>query len=384
MEENIKSKTEDNNRRIIDLWRTYESVFFEFNQNIEPNFKKRFKQKDNELEIDYNQRIQNKIDEIFIDDLRIPTLLFDLPTKCEVLFIGLNPSFSTDNLITLLSKIRKVDNLKVHGKSKYINKISIDKGLSETGLTNYFSYNTDLSYDDLKRRITEFEKISHQDYPYFKKFKELAYSILKDNLKQEINEEELSEYWGHIDWFYFRETTAKKVDYYLKGMPCFFWKQIAITKTIIELLEPKLILVANASASKLFKNEYLIKKARIPKTIKKQELPELYDHVIANVERYGIAERRIDRKKCVVKLTYDEHESVWLNIVEINEFDPSIGSYRFQINNNDATERRVFFSGMINGQRALDLDSFMRLEWHLKNNQKINIKTNNSNKIPLL
>lgn len=44
-------------------------------------------------------------------------------------------------------------------------------------------------------------------------------------------------------------------------------------------------------------------------------------------------------------------------------FDPSIGTYRIEI---DGFKTPIIFSGMLSGQRALDLGSLERLKWQIK------------------
>jgi hypothetical protein len=135
------------------------------------------------------------------------------------------------------------------------------------------------------------------NYKYFKKF------------------DDVSEYcnypWTHIDLLYFKETQQSEVSNIL-NMPNgvgFIWDQLQISKKLIEMASPKLIVVNNTLA-----------------------------RTFLGKDKNG----NID---------------VWLNYEF--QFDEEIGTYLW---NNIP----VFFTSMLTGQRALDNGSYERLKWQLK------------------
>ena len=116
---------------------------------------------------------------------------------------------------------------------------------------------------------------------------------------------------AHHDLLFIRETDQKIVLKWKKKLeqcsPDFFSKQLDLSKTIIEESEPKLIVVLNAGARELFK--------------------ELFND--------------------------DCNPS----------FCDKLGANIYTINGNKTP---VLFSGMLSGQRALDLGSQESLKWHIK------------------
>lgn len=129
-------------------------------------------------------------------------------------------------------------------------------------------------------------------FPYFKKFPQIAnYCGLK---------------WSHIDLFFIRETNQKIVESRFYNYEDAFLKQnLEIAREIIQLAQPKVIVVSNAFASKVIRSVF---------------------------------ETR---------------------------FDSNIGTHRI-INNKALLNVPIFFTSMLTGQRALDNGSFERLKWHIK------------------
>ena len=129
-----------------------------------------------------------------------------------------------------------------------------------------------------------------------------------------VNNNEIERY-ECIDLFYERKTSQKKILAISKNnsveLSDFGEKQFEITKKVIEKINPKIIVVINALASKIFRNKY--------------------------------------------------------NITD-NDFDDEIGTYKKKIFNDQKTI--IFFSGMISGQYPLDNGSFNRLKWHIKHVKK--------------
>lgn len=130
------------------------------------------------------------------------------------------------------------------------------------------------------------------DHRYFQVSKDMA--------------DRLSVPYAHHDLFFVRCTDQRTVRDAIAKYPVFFRKQMDLTKKIIKEAKPKLIVVINADASKIFKTEF-----------------HLEGHIINT-----------------------ETGAYYLP----NEFD----------------NVPVLFSGMLTGQRALDLGSRERLEWQIK------------------
>jgi hypothetical protein len=111
---------------------------------------------------------------------------------------------------------------------------------------------------------------------------------------------------AHHDLLYVRETKQKNVTDWIRNKmyASLFSPQLAISKKIIELSNPKLIVVLNAGARELFK--------------------ELFGN---------------------------------------GSFDNKLGAFMYCINGKDTP---VLFSGMLSGQHALDLGSKKSLKWHIE------------------
>jgi hypothetical protein len=142
--------------------------------------------------------------------------------------------------------------------------------------------------------------------PYFNKIQDM------------VNNNEIEKY-ECIDLFYERKKTQSELLSISKNngdsveLSDFGEKQFEITKKVIEKINPKIIVVINALASKIFRNKY--------------------------------------------------------NITD-NDFDDEIGTYKKKIFNDQETI--IFFSGMLSGQHALDNGSFNRLKWHINQVKKSN------------
>lgn len=145
---------------------------------------------------------------------------------------------------------------------------------------------------------------------YFKPFKDILDTI-NLNESREIN-------WTHLDLLVFRETRqdfiTKQLFKNLNGR-IFLREQLAVSISLLEYYNPKVIVVSNALARRLIKKETGVK-----------ELDNL--------------------------------------------------GYTFEFNNDFGTDvisegilrgTPVFFTSMLSGQRALDTGSRQRLEWHITN-----------------
>lgn len=136
-------------------------------------------------------------------------------------------------------------------------------------------------------------KQSGEDHAYYKKFAKISSQVHLP--------------WSHLDMLFYQET-AQNSFYEIEeanGGKIFIAKQLAITKQILEKAKPKVIVVSNTLARKLFV------------------------------------------------------ENLNLNCV----FDNEIGTHRITEGKLKGTP--VFFTSMLTGQRALDNGSFERLQWHI-------------------
>lgn len=190
--------------------------------------------------------------------------------KGGLMFVGMNPSFSPKRISGVLR-----DNDCVN--------LSIDPEC-------YFNYpNEDFDICVSNQIDTAMEK----DYPFFKQHKKLA--------------NELENHWGHLDLFQYRKTSQKD---FLKivtennlVLNEFGIEQFELFRSALVKSEANLIIIANATASKIFKAE--------------MSLGELKDD----------------------------------------------GTYALKLKDKTVP---VFLSGMLTGGRALDVQSRERLFWHIK------------------
>jgi hypothetical protein len=159
------------------------------------------------------------------------------------------------------------------------------------------SDNLDNYYQDNHNEVNE------RMIPYFQKMKDLL-GVLS---------------WSHLDLVYIRETNQNKIVNLLKthSGKDFIYQNLMISKEIIEEIQPKIIVVANALARQFL----------------------------------GFK------------------ESGWMDFKF--EFDDEIGTYKV-VGNPKLENTTIFFSSMLSGQRALDVGSFERLKWHI--NKINNIK----------
>jgi hypothetical protein len=159
------------------------------------------------------------------------------PDNCEILFIGLNPSYSDTGWDTILTQyFKQVNN---HPSAELIDlHKSIGTPHFKKNLDKYFTYQNS---PNKISEITALDNTGVQKHPYFKKMHELA-----ANIKQSIK-------WLHLDLFFYRKTNQddlKKLIY----NNSFFEEQKELSKEIIIWLNPKLIIIANAYACDIFRN----------------------------------------------------------------------------------------------------------------------------------
>lgn len=149
-----------------------------------------------------------------------------------------------------------------------------------------------------------------KDIAYFEKFKDIAKYCNNAT-------------WSHLDLLFMRETNQKIIEemtYDEKGK-AFLQEQLEISFDIINRANPKIIIVSNSLASEFF-----------------------------------------GKKK---KTKHSSFNKIWAgyNLEFIEDFDSKIGTYQITI---DGKKTPIIFSGMLSGQRALDIGSLERLKWQVK------------------
>lgn len=147
-----------------------------------------------------------------------------------------------------------------------------------------------------------------KDITYFEKFKDVA---------SYCNNAE----WTHLDLFFMRETNQEVIEKLSYDNVDFLQAQLDISFEIIKKASPKIIVVSNSLASEFFGKR------------KQKHLPHF--------------------------------DKIWMgyDLDFKTDFDNELGTYKIKIGENDIP---IFFSGMLSGQRALDLGSLERLKWQIK------------------
>jgi len=230
-----------------------------------------------------NSKINQKIIDLWAkyfkptSDVKVP-MFYDTPKKGGILFIGMNPAYNQ----------REVD--------KLVKESSIFSMKEMKELYNYSSF---IKNKDKSQRVDfliDREEYWIEKYPFFKQMKKIA----SDN----------KTFFQHLDLFFFKETKQnellkKIIEKETKDYITFndFGKdQLKLFKEIINQHAPKLIVVANAKASQIFKQEF----------------------------------------------------------ADSLEWNEKRGYHLFKNNT------PIFFSGMLSGQRALDVHSRERFEWQIR------------------
>lgn len=158
------------------------------------------------------------------------------------------------------------------------------------------------------------EDENFKDIPYFEKMKEIA--------------EYCNTKWTHLDLFFIRETNQKLIENLSYTDSEFLNLQLQISFEIIEQAKPKLIIVSNALASEFFGKMKT-------KHIKYEKIWKGFDLFFEDNDRL--------KKK--------------------STFNSQIGTYEIELKNEMVP---IIFSGMLSGQRALDIGSLERLKWQAK------------------
>ena len=180
------------------------------------------------------------------------------------------------------------------------------------------------SYTNGKSETLFYGKKDVASISYFKPFN----YIIAELQKNRENATDLT--WSHLDMLVFRETQQSFIkDQLLQtedGIQ-FIYKQLMISRQILEYLKPKIIVVSNTAARHFF----------------------------------GRDKYEVQGKKLGVWMGYDF------------EFDNNLGTDK--IINNQNINSHVFFTSMLSGQRALDNGSKQRLIWHIENIMNKTTKT---------
>ncbi|MQW91413.1 hypothetical protein GFH30_09970 [Acinetobacter wanghuae] len=209
--------------------------------------------------------------------------------KDKILFIGMNPSFKDEYVRGAITNSK----VKVGFEDIYNWSAHDDEYINQINLLDSWAY-----------QKNDNEKTQHS---YFNKFEQL--------LPFENNDKKLA--WNHIDLFFYRKTSQKDFKQMIleKGgkLNSFGEAQFKLSTRLIKELQPCLIVVVNAFASELIKEQI--------------NLGDSAD--------WGI--------------TFDEDKGY--DLLSWNECSKDVP---------------IFFSSMLTGQRALDNHSFKRLQWHVK------------------
>jgi hypothetical protein len=218
------------------------------------------------------------------DDVLLPLIVPPIKKNC-LLFVSLNPSHNVPGIRDFLQNTNFAD-------------LNVDDFFNWQECVERWSDNKQKTSD--LQTAQEIEIISRINYSFFAKFREIA--------------EELKIDWEHIDLFFFRATSQRAfIERYfnnyrlknykrkgdLQGILC---SQLELSIKLIDSANPKIIVVANACASKILAQEF-----------------------------------------CTI-------------------FNEVLGCHEINLNNRKVP---VFLVSMLTGQRQLDQYSYQRLKWHI-------------------
>lgn len=215
-----------------------------------------------------------------------------------------------DQMLHIWKKHCDIDKLKdfEYRKSPILPKFIKKNSILFIGINPSFSKNDVILPENKEIEFYPIKNENEKDIPYFEKFKEIA--------------KYCNHSWSHLDLFFLRETNQKVLEDLAKNKNqlSFLEDQLDVSFKIIEEVTPKIIVVANAFASEFFGKK------------KKQH-------------------HKFDRIWKGYPLDFE------------TDFDDKIGTYYIEIGQNKTP---ILFSGMLSGQRALDIGSLERLKWQIK------------------
>ena len=172
---------------------------------------------------DINQKLMDLWEETPIEYTcgRMPYFQ-DEREKGQVIFMGLNPSFSIGGYKSCLE----------------------DTVFRDIDLSEFYSFPASDNFNI--ETALEIERKTKENYVYFTPFKDIMSGI-------DIG-------WQSMDFFYLRETSQKilrdKIFQTAENLNGFGLSQMKITKDLLEQVEPKMIVVVNALGSRLFKKSF--------------------------------------------------------------------------------------------------------------------------------
>lgn len=158
-----------------------------------------------EYEIIHKKYFPDKIFSFYYPELK----------NADLLFVGLNPSFSEKAISIELKKILNKQN-------------KTDEDIS------------------IIQKHEEDVKFREKPYQYFSKFVEIS--------------NELNLTWEHIDLFLFRKTSQKEFIKLIKNNKEYVEDSFKMFFKVINIINPKLIIVNNAFASKLISERHILNK----------------------------------------------------------------------------------------------------------------------------
>lgn len=286
----------------------------------------------------FNEQIADIWEKLYTSDKKKLFEPFLVPTpypevkQYNFLCIGLNPSFDVTWWYDIIksskyrNKINDVDEKQI---KKKVERFSGDKkqynkkfqeainNAKQDLLIEFFKYQSKNKYLLNIEMFRELECISSNTHAYFSKFKDLAKKFYKSEGA-----------FIHLDLFCFKQTSSKKLLDYIKIAPYFFEGQLKIFREILCKINPKVILVANANASRIFKLVFFDNKSEDFL----DKISKLYKHH---------------------EFMHKEKKSLYEKSTQL--YNEEQGYYNY------SKHCKVFFSGMLTQQRALDLDSYDRL-----------------------
>jgi len=170
------------------------------------------------------------------------------------------------------------------------------------------------SYANGKPETLFYRKDDVKGLSYFKPFNKIIEELEENkNYGKKVT-------WSHLDMLVFRETQQSYIESELlkteKGVE-FVYKQLMVSKKILEYLNPKIMVVSNTSARSFLGRDKFVK----------------------------------DKKEYGFWMNYDF------------EFDYELGTDK--IIKAEKLKPYTFFTSMLSGQRALDKGSRQRLIWHI-------------------
>lgn len=298
---------------------------------------------------DFKKNEKNETEEL---EMLSPCFLPDAlsPENCNLLIIGLNPSYSYANWK------KTIKNHQRNGtkSADFITSINCN---TDSDLDNYIAFKNFNLYK--KKEFHELDKIaSAEDYgvDYFSKMHTLAKHLFGEKGKNRMK---------HIDLYYYRKTNQEDIKKFEKSHFDFFREQRELSKEVIKWLNPEIILVANAYACEIFREIFLpIIPIKLDMEIQPKKGAEFIENYILPISG-KIQNKKIKQEK-PFKLNAFQKKEIVSRVFFDNFFNKNNGAYELNFKGNQHKKTKVFFSGMLSGQRALDLGSFERLKWHMK------------------